>query len=1089
MTDRQPRWTEDQVRALAPDASSLTAARKLAGRWRETGGTEDAVWGLCQGSGSKPYQTIVDLTGPAYKCSCPSRKFPCKHALSLLLSWATGAVPVAAAPADFAAEWLLGRAVKAATPAKPKAAAKPSQATIEQRRGRVSAGLTELEVWLTDQIRTGLAQTDRSFSAYEKIAARMVDAQAPRIAEALRRLPAAVVTTEHWPELLVREYARLHLLVRAHRSLDALPEPLQAGVRTHVGYPVQTESVLAEPAVRDRWSVLGMRVSEEERVHTRRTWLRGRGSGRWALLIEHSFGSPNFTGEVPAPGSEVDADLHFYPGPAPLRAHWGTRHSAPEPFTTVPAVGGTGIDDALDAYVAALGADPWLRSWPAVLAEVVPVLDEHGWQLVDTDGIALPLPAGMRPWRLVAGAGGHPVTVIGEWRAEGFDPVSVLSAGEVTDLETEFPSETTATPELAELVSAALMGTARRGIDGIRLDAAVTDAVPQRTGEPATRLLDTAALQDLYLRAGRLPGTAPKPAPAMDDPRLLLPRLAAARLSRLLADKSPFLPEWFAAAAPFDYRLPDVLCVQALSAAAADANSRGQLLRMAGRRGRWLAARNPAWTKLADEFPIDRELADAELTAAGSPAGGTVAVPSTDINTPTMGTAPSGTGTGTGTVPNTGTIPGTNTVPDTGNVPGSNTVPDADTIPGTSTMPDTGNVPCTSIVPDADTSTIPGISTVPGSSSGSDAAVDGAQSGKEAGEPMPGATDVPAGQDIWLFGTAGERKDWFEQLRRSDAAAALAVLDAAWAKESGPVKAELLELLRIGLGAADEPLLERALDDRRGDVRRAAAELLTRLPGSAFGERMAALLTSWVRIGSDGGLEVDVPAEVDAQTRRDGITDSREQPKLRWDTVDATVKTLHQVVAATPLTAWTAILGTTGTDTAAAALSMPLPARYAKAIVDGWVDAALAARDSVWARELFSRATPTEQAVLRRRELFSLLDTADRIDHVLDLDAHQLTELHAILPGLDHPWPEPVAAHVVRLLGERARTTARQPHARAGVYVDRALLTAAGVHLPVDLAARITALAEATDDPAWQQVFHQLAHDLTDRATMLEELR
>ena len=39
------------------------------------------------------------------------------------------------------------------------------------------------------------------------------------------------------------------------------------------------------------------------------------------------------------------------------------------------------------------------------------------------------------------------------------------------------------------------------------------------------------------------------------------------------------------------------------------------------------------------------------------------------------------------------------------------------------------------------------------------------------------------------------------------------------------------------------------------------------------------------------------------------------------------------------------------------------------------------------------------------------------------------------------------------------------------------------------LAGSVTALADSTDDPAWHQAFHRLAHDLTDRATMLEELR
>ncbi|MFE1595871.1 DUF5691 domain-containing protein [Nocardia sp. NPDC058705] len=1018
MTEQRTPWTEDQVRALAPDASSLAAARKLAGRWRDTGTAGNAVWGLCQGSGAKPYQAIVDLDGPAYKCSCPSRKFPCKHTLSLLLTWSSGQTPVLDAPADFAAEWLAGRAAKAAAPPKAKAASTPSQATVEQRRTRVAAGLTELEVWLTDQIRTGLAQTDRSFAAYEAIAARMVDAQAPRIAEILRRLPTAVVTTEHWPELLLREYAKLHLLVLAHQRLDALPEPLQAGIRTHIGYPMTAESVLTEPAVRDRWLVLGMRASEEERLHTRRTWLRGRSSGRWALLIEHSFGTPNFTGEVPAPGSEVDAELHYYPGAASLRAQWGTRHGVPEPFTTIPTVGGTTIDDALDAYAEALSSDPWLRSWPALLTDVVPVLDDNGWQLVAADGTSLPLPAGARPWRLIAVAGGHPVTVCGEWRADGFDPISVFFAGEVSDLETDFPTETQPTPALAELVSVALLGTARRSADGVHLDSAVATAVPQHAGEPATRLLHTAALQDLYVRGGQLPRTASKPEPAVDDPRPLLPRPAADRLSRLLAGKSPFLPEWFAAAAPFDFRLPDVLCVQALSAAS-DTALRGSLLRLAGRRGRWLAARNPAWSKLVDEFPSETSA----LRAAGpSP------------------------------VATTGAAQGRGPSADVASGPrsGKNAGPE----PSAGTDAGLGDVPST--------------------------------------DPSQGADDAAGAKvahDVWLFGTSWERKDWFARTRRADPAAALAVLTAAWPKESGPVKAELLALLADGLSSADEPLLERALDDRRGDVRRTATTLLNQLPDAAFGRRMAALVASWIRVADDGTVEVTVPTELDAQARRDGITDATDQAKLRWDTPDSTITTLHQAIAATPLTAWAPIVHATDDKVATTALTLSLPPRYAKAIVDGWVDATLAQHDTGWARALFAHATPTEQAVLRRRELFTLLDAADRIEHVLDLDAHQLNELHAILPGLDHPWPEQVAAHVLRLLADRARTTARQPHASAGVYTDRALLTAASVHLPVGLAARVTALADTTDDPAWQQAFHRLAHDLTDRATMLEELR
>ncbi|NEA10290.1 SWIM zinc finger family protein, partial [Streptomyces sp. SID10692] len=107
------RWSVEQVLALAPDAASRTAGGRLgtAGPWSGTGGDgAGAVWGRCEGSGSTPYRTVVDLTGPAYHCSCPSRKFPCKHALGLLLLRAADEAAFRRSdPADWAAAWIEGR--------------------------------------------------------------------------------------------------------------------------------------------------------------------------------------------------------------------------------------------------------------------------------------------------------------------------------------------------------------------------------------------------------------------------------------------------------------------------------------------------------------------------------------------------------------------------------------------------------------------------------------------------------------------------------------------------------------------------------------------------------------------------------------------------------------------------------------------------------------------------------------------------------------------------------------------------------------------------------------------------------------------
>lgn len=62
------------------------------------------------GSGKEPYRTQADLNGPAFQCSCPSRKFPCKHSLGLLLLLVGNPARVSeAAPPDWVSDWTAKR--------------------------------------------------------------------------------------------------------------------------------------------------------------------------------------------------------------------------------------------------------------------------------------------------------------------------------------------------------------------------------------------------------------------------------------------------------------------------------------------------------------------------------------------------------------------------------------------------------------------------------------------------------------------------------------------------------------------------------------------------------------------------------------------------------------------------------------------------------------------------------------------------------------------------------------------------------------------------------------------------------------------
>ncbi|WP_176955210.1 SWIM zinc finger family protein [Sinosporangium album] len=305
----------------------------------------------------------------------------------------------------------------------------------EQREQRVSTGLLELERWLTDQIRQGIAGTKAAGHAHwDDVARRLVDAQAPGVAGAVARL-GATLSGEDWPGRLLGEYGLLYLLTAAYRGRAGLPADLVRTVRSRIGFPVTREEVLAGAGVRDVWDVLGLRDEEQDRLIARRVWLRGRRTGRSALVL--SFAPPGRPLDATlATGTAVDADLAFYAGAVPLRALVAARHAAPYAFTGPPP--GTGPAAALGEVAAALAGDPWLESWPLVLSGVVPTRDggadvrdggadagEAGWMLADASGEGLALhPGAGAPWTLVATSGGAPVTVAAEWTPWGLVPLT-----------------------------------------------------------------------------------------------------------------------------------------------------------------------------------------------------------------------------------------------------------------------------------------------------------------------------------------------------------------------------------------------------------------------------------------------------------------------------------------------------------------------------------------------------------------------------------------------------------------------------------------------------------------------------------------
>ncbi|MEE4377456.1 MAG: SWIM zinc finger family protein [Candidatus Competibacteraceae bacterium] len=430
-------WTAERVTALAPDTASVKAGRDLAraSQWSSLGNTQRVLWGECKGSGARPYQTQIELNEPAFKCSCPSRKFPCKHALGLFLLFTAQTAVFEEQPLpDWVTEWLNRRDQSAqrkaakSTGALPEtdadqrnAAAKTKR--IAQRQAKVATGIAELERWLSDLVRQGLAHGQLQPARYwDAIAARMVDAQAPGLARQVREMASITASGDGWNERLLERIGLLHLLLAAYRRLDTLSELVQADVRTAIGWTYKAEDLPAAAWVKDHWLILGQYQYEEERLQVRRTWLRGRTQQRDALILDFAFqNQPLDSGLVL--GRSLDAEVGFLPSNHPLRALLRNRQDAPQATVNLSAL--PSIAACLAGYADSLAQQPWLEVFPAAIQKLIPCQDGEQRLVRDAAGQQLLLHPQFRDyWQLLAISGGQPLTVFGEWDGRYLRPLS-----------------------------------------------------------------------------------------------------------------------------------------------------------------------------------------------------------------------------------------------------------------------------------------------------------------------------------------------------------------------------------------------------------------------------------------------------------------------------------------------------------------------------------------------------------------------------------------------------------------------------------------------------------------------------------------
>jgi hypothetical protein len=399
--------SEQQIESLSPNPAAFQAGKKLSVKeqWQNFSENDRVIWGEIKGSGKSPYLTQIDKLAIAYKCTCPSRQFPCKHSIALMLLYLQNRSSFQKKEEpEWVKSWMDKRGAK-----EQQKSAEPVERTAEEeeqleknrektqvnRLASVMAGVAELELWLKDLVRMGFLELPtKPKTEFEKVAARMVDAKAPGLAgwvKALGRLDYG--HSNEWQQEALKVTAKLFLLIRTLKNYEQLDLRWQHTVRNLAGWSQSTKELLADPeaeTVKDEWLVAGQEVeTTDDDITIQRNWLIGCLSNRKALIL--NFGTKYTTLENNVlPGTIIEGELAFFPSVLPQRAAFKMQRKVLNVLASTPS----SFDSWESIYEhksAELKINPWANDHLVMLRNARMVSSQERWFVCDEHRSAVPV--------------------------------------------------------------------------------------------------------------------------------------------------------------------------------------------------------------------------------------------------------------------------------------------------------------------------------------------------------------------------------------------------------------------------------------------------------------------------------------------------------------------------------------------------------------------------------------------------------------------------------------------------------------------------------------------------------------------------
>jgi len=239
--------TEQFILLLAPNAAAASNGKKLSqsGKFQARGQNADSTiyWAQCAGSGKNPYRTSIDFSisenAPTCRCSCPSRQFPCKHALGLMYEiLAEKDFEVGELPGDLAEKKAKQEARAAKKEEKAVQPEKPKKTNTSAQKKKIAKQLEGLDLAqkLVDELLTGGLGTLAGTSAqsFEKVAKDLGNYYLTGPQNTFTAIALEVRKIQGSPEKADEHYAQaLRLLIALHATIKKsrvfLNQKLEAG--------------------------------------------------------------------------------------------------------------------------------------------------------------------------------------------------------------------------------------------------------------------------------------------------------------------------------------------------------------------------------------------------------------------------------------------------------------------------------------------------------------------------------------------------------------------------------------------------------------------------------------------------------------------------------------------------------------------------------------------------------------------------------------------------------------------------------------------------------------------------------------------